>query len=197
MLQQKIISTFSKKVARPGELIKFAENSLSMIEDINAMNPNLVLDLGCGTNLFKNKINRLVGVDILNKDEDVVCPIEDLDSIFQPNCADVVLALGSINFGDDDLITKQLEQTKKVTKPGGLIYFRVNPKASHEIYYEWNFDKIETYTKKMNFEYKVKPTIITKAKENLVDDSPIDKQLNRAPSSTRIFLVWRKLTEHV
>ena len=195
MLRQQIISTFSKKIARPGELIKFTENSLQMIEDINAMNPNLVLDLGCGTNLFKNKIKHLIGIDILDKDEDIVCPIESLDTIFQPNCADVILALGSINFGDDDLILQQLLQVKKVCKPGGLIYFRVNHEPSHEIYYEWNFDKIEDYTKTMNFEYEIKPKLITKAKENVFDDYPIDKELNRTRSSTRIFLVWRKPVE--
>ena len=47
----------------------------------------------------------------------------------------------------------------------------------------------------MNFEYKIKPTLITKAKENVFDNYPIDKELNRTRSSTRIFLVWRKPVE--
>ena len=191
MLQNKIISTFSKKIARPRELIKFTENSVGMIDDINAMNPTLVLDLGCGTNIFKNRIKGLIGIDILNREEDIVCPIENLDTIFQPNCADVVLALGSINFGDEDLISKQLQQVQRVCKPGGLIYFRVNHNPSHSIYYKWTMDKIENYTKSMNFEYKVPPTFITKARENVYDDRPIDKQLNRS-NKQRIFLVWRK-----
>ena len=121
-----------------------------MIDDINAMNPTLVLDLGCGTNIFKNRIKGLIGIDILNREEDIVCPIENLDTIFQPNCADVVLALGSINFGDDDLIFKQLQQVKKVCKPGGLIYFRVNHNPSHNIYYKWTMDKIKDYTEALN-----------------------------------------------
>ena len=194
MLQQQIISTFSKKVSRPGELIKFTENSIEMIDAINAMNPTLVLDLGCGTNFYKSRIKNLIGIDILDEDEDIICPIESIDSIFQPNSADVILALGSINFGKDDLILQQLEQVYKVCKPGGLIYFRVNQNPSHEIFYTWDFDKIEAYTKKLGFEYEVKPTVIRKAKENYFDNFPIDRELDRS-NKERIFLVWRKPIE--
>ena len=165
-----------------------------MIDDINAMNPTLVLDLGCGSNFYKNKIKNLIGVDILSKDEDIVCPIESIDRIFQPNCADIILALGSINFGNDDLILEQLKQVNKVCKPGGLIYFRCNQNPSHEIYYTWNFDKIKKYTEQMNFEFAVEPSVIKKVKENYFDNFPIDRQLNRS-NKERIFLIWRKPVE--
>tara|TARA_Y100000114_G_scaffold87155_1_gene80624 strand:- start:11317 stop:11904 length:588 start_codon:yes stop_codon:yes gene_type:complete len=195
MLQKKIISTFSKKHFRPGALTKFAETSLAMVDEINAMDPSLVLDLGCGTNIFKNKIQHLVGIDILNRHEDIVCPIEKLDTIFQPECADIVLALGSINFGEHDLIAEQLWQTKRVLKPGGLIYFRVNHNTTHEIYYDWDLNKLDMFTEKMKLEYEQQPQIITKVKENKIDDYPINTQLNRGQNSTRIFLIWRKPVE--
>lgn len=192
MLQNKIISTFRNKQGRPLEFKKFPENAIKMIDEINAMNPDVVLDLGCGTNLYKNKINNLVGVDILDRHEDITCAIEDLDTKFDENYADIVLALGSINFGNDDLILKQIKQVKRVCKPGGLIYFRCNPISTHEIYFQWDFDKIDYYTKICNFEYVKTPRTIKKVRRNLRDKVTVDSELNRS-SNERIFLVWKNI----
>ena len=43
----------------------------SLVEKINAMNPDRVLDVGCGFNRFKDKINNLKGIDPYNDAADV------------------------------------------------------------------------------------------------------------------------------
>lgn len=194
MLKDKIISTFSKKNSRPKEIQKFAENSSNMIDEINLAKPSIVIDLGCGTNLYKQKIKNLIGIDILSKDEDITCAIEDIDTIFQPRIADVVLALGSINFGNDKLILEQLTQAKNICKHNGLIYFRCNHNPTHEIYYNWDIDKLNYYTKKLKFEYNQFPTIIKKIRKDKKQGVRIDDHLNRN-SVDRIFLVWKVIHE--
>ena len=45
---------------------------------------------------------------------------------------DVVLCLGSINFGDTNKILNELEHVVNLTSPDGKIFFRVNPGLMHD-----------------------------------------------------------------
>lgn len=45
--------------------------------------------------------------------------------------ADVLICLGSINFGSVDKIYNELEHAVKLTKKDGLLYFRANPGTQH------------------------------------------------------------------
>jgi hypothetical protein len=52
---------------------------------------------------------------------------------FQPNQRfDVILCLGSINFGSRDKITAEIAKTVLLLEDGGTIFFRVNPGLSHD-----------------------------------------------------------------
>ena len=42
---------------------KYSLTGINFIKEINNLNPNLVLDLGCGQNPYKGHINNLIGVD--------------------------------------------------------------------------------------------------------------------------------------
>ena len=107
---------------------KYKYSGLSIIDEINNLNPLHVLDLGCGYNEFKGKINNLIGVDPYNERADVNSSILEYKSTEQ---YDVTICLGSINFGTVDKIYAELKNAVNLTKPNGLLYFRVNPGEQH------------------------------------------------------------------
>ena len=91
---------------------------------INALNPNLVIDAGCGRNKHKAHIKNLIGIDASPFPEvDIHCAI--LDAPFEPNSADAVLALGSVQFISREYIIENMQKIISWVRPGGLIEMRV------------------------------------------------------------------------
>ena len=107
---------------------KYKYSGLSIVDEVNALSPSNVLDLGCGYNEFKGKIKNLIGVDPYNKKADIKSKLLDHSS---DNPYDVVICLGSINFGSVDKIYNELEHAVNLTTPNGLLYFRANPVTQH------------------------------------------------------------------
>lgn len=107
---------------------KYKYSGLSIIDEINNLNPLHVLDLGCGYNEFKGKINNLIGVDPYNERADVNSSILEYKSTEK---YDITICLGSVNFGTVDKIYAELKNAVNLTKPNGLLYFRVNPGEQH------------------------------------------------------------------
>jgi hypothetical protein len=149
-------------------------SGLALIDTVNAINPRAVLDIGCGYNEYKGKINNLVGLDPFNSSADIQCKISDYttDQKF-----DAVLALGSINFGSTDKIFTELEKAISLTAPKGKLFFRVNPGLPHKppeshwiSFYPWN----------SNF-------II-----NCADYFDVNVDEIRTENSTRLYFVWSK-----
>lgn len=88
-----------------------------------------VLDVGCGQNLFKDKIPNLHGIDITDVGADEIVSIEDFRA---PHLYDVAFCLGSINFGTKEEIEYQIHCVVKALTSTGRIYWRCNPgKADH------------------------------------------------------------------
>ena len=56
---------------------KYKYSGLTLIDEINNLNPNAVLDVGCGFNEFKGKIHNLIGIDPYNNKADIKVKIED------------------------------------------------------------------------------------------------------------------------
>ena len=101
------------------------------LELINSLNPNLVLDLGCGDNRYKPLVKNLIGIDIAyDPRADIISDITTLD--FEDNSVDAIIAYGSINFGDEELIIKQLTEAKRVLKDKGIICIRAYSKPKLE-----------------------------------------------------------------
>ena len=85
-----------------------------------------ILDIGCGYNLFKEHWGtRLLGIDPSNNAADMRVSIEDFES--SGIQWDVVLCLGSLNFGDIATVYNQVYKAVSLCKPGGRIYWRQNP----------------------------------------------------------------------
>jgi hypothetical protein len=136
-----VLGRYFSEVWQP-EMKKFKYSGLSLIDEVNSLKPRNVLDIGCGYNEFKGKINNLVGLDPYNNRADIQCKIADYRTTEK---YDVVLALGSINFGSTDKIFAELERAVELTASGGKLFFRVNPGVQHTppesrwiSFYPWN-----------------------------------------------------------
>lgn len=115
---------------------KLLENTtytgLSLVDSVNALNPSLVLDVGCGQNFYKNKIKNLVGLDIFGSDCDI--RVDYFNSDYADK-ADAVLVLGVLEYGSPDVVQQKLERIKQNCHSGTEVFFRFNvsPVFGHEI----------------------------------------------------------------
>jgi trans-aconitate methyltransferase len=138
-----------------------------MYARVNALDPTLVIDAGCGRNKHKEHIKNLIGIDASPFPEvDINCPI--LEATFQPNCADVVLALGSVQFISREYIIENMEKLISWVKPGGLIEMRVlvHDKTAKDwieqydqqgVKFPWDAELREYITNQYNLKYLIDP----------------------------------------
>lgn len=100
------------------------------LDEMLAENPNLrILDVGCGDNGWKRFWpDNVVGIDPYNKNACVQKGILDFET---DETFDVVLCLGSINFGDRETIFNQVKKAADLVKQGGKMFWRCNPGITH------------------------------------------------------------------
>tara|TARA_Y100001935_G_C17270864_1_gene491853 strand:- start:240 stop:923 length:684 start_codon:yes stop_codon:yes gene_type:complete len=168
-----VLSKYFGEVWQP-KTKQFKYSGLKLIDEINSLNPTSVLDLGCGYNEFKGKIPHLVGVDPYNKNADIQQTILEYNPGKQ---FDVIIVLGSINFGSTDKVFAELEHAVELCAPGGTMFFRVNSGVLHEapesdwiVFYPWNANFIQ----------------------NCADHFGVDILDLRNDSNNRMYFVWRK-----
>lgn len=185
-LHTKIKNLFNNKQLVQNRLTKYVETGQKLIEEVNSYNPKIVLDLGCGDNIYKGKINNLIGIDILDDSkQDITAPIENLP--FKDNYADVILALGSVNFGDDDLIDKQIREMKRVAKPDALIYLKILPEHNVDPYYFWTLNKLIKKTQQHNLYFLQMPKEIYRNS----DAKPSHHEKTGFRSRKRLYCIWK------
>ena len=121
---------------------KWKYSGLSLIDQVNNLNPRSVLDVGCGYNEFQGKIKNLIGIDPYNHRADYQV---ELMSYRPQNKFDIILALGSINFGGRNKIIAEVSKCANMLEEGGMMFFRVNPGVQHDKpeakwieFYAWN-----------------------------------------------------------
>jgi hypothetical protein len=129
-----------------------------LVNYVNSKEPKRVLDVGCGFNRFKGKINNLWGIDPFNDAADHKISLEK----YQGPKVDIALCLGSINFGDEKTIDRQIKILDSIWFKECI--FRVNPGLKHTwrnekdyeevIWYPWTIDKI--YQIKNQYNYSLK-----------------------------------------
>jgi hypothetical protein len=128
----------------------------SLVDEINALNPESVLDVGCGYHPFKGRIQNLVGIDPYNNCADY--EVDILDYKVKPESHDVIIALGSINFNSRYDIEKRFGHCVDLLKPSGKFYLRANPGITHKTgpyveIFPWTFEVVnefaETYKLKL------------------------------------------------
>ena len=109
----------------------------NIVKDINKVNPNLVIDVGCGSYWSKSRIQNVVGFDqrlhpLFKEKEDhkhiffkfsepdYICTIKDAK--FEPECADVVMCIGSMNLSLDELSFNQRWTNEDILSDFDIIY---------------------------------------------------------------------------
>ena len=125
----------------------------SLVDEINALNPESVLDVGCGYHPFKGRINNIVGIDPYNNCADY--EVDILDYKVKPESHDVIIALGSINFNSRDDIEQQFSHCVSILKPGGSFFLRANPGIPHKAgpyvdIFPWSFEVVNEFAEKYN-----------------------------------------------
>jgi SAM-dependent methyltransferase len=124
------------------DMKKWKYSGVALIEEVNTLKPRAVLDVGCGYNEFKGKIHNLIGIDPYNDKADFqIGTLEyNTDQKF-----DVILCLGSVNFGSKDKIIAEVAKCVNLLADGGTMFFRVNPGVQHDKpeadwieFYAWN-----------------------------------------------------------
>ncbi len=124
------------------DMKKWKYSGVALINEVNSLKPRAVLDVGCGYNEFKGKIDNLIGIDPYNDQADFqVSTMEyKTDQRF-----DVILCLGSVNFGSRSKIMEEVAKCVKLLADGGTMFFRVNPGVQHDKpeadwieFYAWN-----------------------------------------------------------
>lgn len=103
----------------------FPLSGWSLVEEIAALSPRFVLDVGCGFHRFKGRVPNIIGIDLVNTAADLVCDV--LEAPFAERSFDAILALGSINFGDEEGILRQLRQVGSWLTDTGVLFMRANP----------------------------------------------------------------------
>lgn len=83
-----------------------------------------VLDVGCGRNPFKGRLPNLVGIDPATDEADIKVTLQDYQTT---ELFDVILCLGSIQYGDMAFVRSQVAKVVSLLKPTGRIYWRSNP----------------------------------------------------------------------
>ena len=111
------------------DMKKWKYSGLALVDEVNSLKPRAVLDVGCGYNEFKGSIDNLIGIDPYNDKADLMVSTLDYktDQKF-----DVILCLGSVNFGSKDKITAEVGRCVNLLADGGTMFFRVNPGLNHD-----------------------------------------------------------------
>ena len=111
------------------DMKKWKYSGLALVDEVNGLKPRAVLDVGCGYNEFKGKIDNLTGIDPYNDRADLEVGTLDFKTTQK---FDVILCLGSVNFGGRDKIIAEVGRCVSLLADGGTMFFRVNPGIQHD-----------------------------------------------------------------
>jgi SAM-dependent methyltransferase len=161
-LSERYTHRFFAEIWRPrtGE---YDHSGWALVEEINKLDPERVLDVGCGYHPFKGRINNIVGIDPYNDAADYEVDILEYRVNHQ---YDVIIALGSINFNSQDEIEQRFAHCVNLLKPGGKFFLRANPGIPHKAgpyvdIFPWTFEIVNQFAEKYNLTldtFKREPT---------------------------------------
>ena len=150
-LNERYILRFFGEIWKPrtGE---YEHSGWELVEEINKLNPERVLDVGCGYHPFKGRITNLVGIDPYNNCADYEVDILEYRVKHQ---YDVILALGSINFNSRDEIEARFSHCVDLLKTDGKFFLRANPGITHRTgpyveIFPWTFEVVNDFAEKYN-----------------------------------------------
>ena len=151
-LSERYILRFFSEIWKP-RTGDYEHTGWELAEEINKLNPEKVLDVGCGYHPFKGRINNLIGIDPYNNCADY--EVDILDYKVKPESHDVIIALGSINFNSRDEIEARFTHCVTLLKTGGKFFLRANPGITHKTgpyveIFPWTFEVVNEFAEKYN-----------------------------------------------
>lgn len=151
-LDRQYLNRFFGEIWKP-RTDTFGHTGWAICDEINKLNPKSVLDVGCGYNQFKERIQNLTGIDPYNNSADY--QVDILDYKVKPESHDVVMAFGSINFNSKDEIEDRFGHVINLLQKGGKLFMRANPGIQHEKgpyvdVFAWSFEVVNEFAEKYN-----------------------------------------------
>lgn len=151
-LSERYILRFFSEIWKP-RTGDYEHTGWELVEEVNKLNPEKVLDVGCGYHPFKGRINNLIGIDPYNNCADY--EVDILEYKVKPESHDVILALGSINFNSRDEIEARFSHCVNLLKKGGKFFLRANPGIVHKTgpyveIFPWTFEVVNEFAEKYN-----------------------------------------------
>lgn len=161
-LSERYILRFFGEIWKP-RTGDYEHTGWELADEVNKLNPEKVLDVGCGYHPFKGRIQNLIGIDPYNNQADY--EVDILEYKVKPESHDVILALGSINFNSKDEIESRFAHCVSLLKVGGRFYLRANPGIPHKTgpyvdIFPWSFEVVNEFAEKYNL------TLLTFKKDN-------------------------------
>lgn len=151
-LDQKYLKKFFGEIWRP-RTDEYTYTGWELAEEVNKLNPERVLDVGCGYHPFKGRIQNIIGIDPYNSAADYMVDI--LDYKVKPESHDVVISLGAINFNSRDELEQRFAHCVALLKRGGKFFLRANPGIPHKAgpyvdIFPWSFEIVNEFAEKYN-----------------------------------------------
>ena len=151
-LSERYILRFFSEIWKP-RTGDYEHTGWDLADEINKLNPERVLDVGCGYHPFKGRIQNLIGIDPYNNCADY--EVDILDYRVRPESHDVIIALGSINFNSKDEIQARFSHCVDLLKTGGKFFLRANPGITHRTgpyveIFPWTFEVANEFAERYN-----------------------------------------------
>jgi hypothetical protein len=151
-LSERYILRFFSEIWKP-RTGDYEHTGWELADEINKLNPEKVLDVGCGYHPFKGRIQNIIGIDPYNNCADY--EVDILDYKVKPETHDVIIALGSINFNSKDEIEARFAHCVSLLKTGGKFFLRANPGITHKTgpyveIFPWTFEVVNEFAEKYN-----------------------------------------------
>ena len=151
-LSERYILRFFSEIWKP-RTGDYEHTGWELADEVNKLNPEKVLDVGCGYHPFKGRINNLIGIDPYNNCADY--EVDILDYKVKPESHDVIIALGSINFNSREDIEQRFAHCVSLLKPGGRFFLRANPGITHRTgpyveIFNWTFEVVNEFAETYN-----------------------------------------------
>ena len=126
--ENKVIDFFTRKPYDIAHFNNHNSSGIALADFVNQSRPDgLVIDAGCGINPFKKKFKNLIGFDAAPyPDADFQATFTQAHHMFGREFADVVLALGSCNFGTVNENLYFFDYFHQWLVKGGLCIVRVH-----------------------------------------------------------------------
>jgi hypothetical protein len=153
-MDQEFLNFYFREIWKPSTDVYSHSSYQKIAETISDL--DLLLDVGCGVNPFKQLVKNVIGIDPARDEADYKTTLE---SFYYKEKFTVATCLGSINFGDENIIADQISKLVSLMADQSRIFWRLNPgRNDHKnqhcekiIFFPWSFSKLNKFAEKHGY----------------------------------------------